>query len=63
MSFEDCLIIAFPVLLGTLIAFLPSNIIETIPSMIRPVLGSGFVVGVLMAIIMEHLIFRKTVRE
>jgi xanthine/uracil permease len=63
MSFEDCLIIAFPVLLGTLIAFLPSNIIEIIPSMIRPVLGSGFVVGVLMAIIMEHLIFRKTVRE
>ena len=63
IHFEDCLIIAFPVLLGTFMSFLPSNIIASIPSIVRPVLGSGFVVGVLMAIVMEHLIFRKIVGE
>ena len=59
LDFEDFLVIVFPVLLGTFIAFLPDNSLNSIPSMLKPILGSGFVMGVLMAIIMEHMIFRK----
>jgi xanthine/uracil permease len=63
MNFENCLIIAFPVLLGTFIAFLPGSIIQPIPSMVRPILGSGLVMGVLMAIVMEHIVFRNKDKE
>jgi xanthine/uracil permease len=63
IDFNNCLIIAFPVLVGTLIAFLPDKIITLIPTIIRPVLGSGFVVGVLTAIIMEHIVFRNKDKE
>lgn len=59
LDFEDFLVIVFPVLLGTFIAFLPDNSMNSIPSMLKPIIGSGFVMGVLMAIIMEHMIFRK----
>ena len=59
LDFEDFLVIVFPVLLGTFIAFLPDNSLNSMPSMLKPILGSGFVMGVLMAIIMEHMIFRK----
>jgi xanthine/uracil permease len=58
VSFETGLVIGLPLILGTVIAFLPAGVLAAFPATLRPVLGNGFVVGVLAALIMEHLVFR-----
>ena len=57
-QFEDGLVIGLPVLLGTMIAFLPSEVLETFPAACRPVLGNGFVVGVIAGMLLEHVFLR-----
>ena len=32
---------------------------QVIPSMLRPLIGNGFVMGVLTVILLEHVIFNK----
>lgn len=53
------LAIGLPVLLGTVVAFMPGAVIDTFPVMFKPILGNGFVVGVVAALIMEHVIFKR----
>jgi len=57
--FENGLIIGLSILLGTMIAFLPDQILSTLPSLLRPVLGNGFVVGVVSALALEHVVLRR----
>ena len=57
-SYDDGLIIAMPLLFGCLVAFMPPVILNTFPLVVRPVVGNGFVVGVLTALILEHIIFK-----
>ncbi|QJW48522.1 hypothetical protein HA075_24375 [bacterium BFN5] len=54
--FETGIVVGVPVLLGTCIAFLPSPIAASIPSLWRPLVTNGFVVGVTVAIILEKLL-------
>lgn len=56
-QFSSGLTIGLPVLAGSIIAYLPQEVVNTFPTFLRPVLGNGFVVGVVMAILMEHLVF------
>lgn len=58
-SFERGLVMGLPLMLSIIISFLPESALSTFPVVLRPVLGNGFVVGVLAVLIMEHLIFRK----
>lgn len=53
------MVLALPLLLGTIIAFLPPSALTTFPAALRPVLGNGFVVGTLTALILEHLVLRE----
>jgi len=55
----DGLIIGLPLMLGTIIAFLPAAVLNDFPSILRPILGNGFVVGITAALVMEHLIFKE----
>ncbi|MGI5823438.1 MAG: uracil-xanthine permease family protein [Dethiobacteria bacterium] len=57
--FEDGLIIGLPLMLSVIVSFLPDSVLGTFPLFLRPLLGNGFVVGVLAVMAMEHLIFRK----
>lgn len=56
---ENGLVIGLPVLFATIVAFLPSPVLGAFPAILRPVLGNGFVIGVVSTIILEHAIFRK----
>jgi xanthine/uracil permease len=58
-QFETGLVIGLPLLLGTMVAFLPAGVIETFPLILRPVLGNGFVIGIFTAFFLEGVIFRK----
>lgn len=55
----DGLIIGLPLLLSTVIAFMPAGVLETFPDVLRPVIGNGFVMGVVAALIMEHGLYRS----
>ena len=60
---EDGLVIGLPILLGTLIAFLPQDVLSAFPAGLRPVLGNGFAMGVTAALLMEHLVFADKERR
>ena len=53
------LAIGLPVLLGTVVAFLPGTVIDTFPVVLKPILGNGFVVGVAAALALEHVFFKR----
>jgi len=57
-EFNSGLAIGLPVLLGTVVAFLPGSVIDTFPVVLKPILGNGFVVGVTAALLLEHVIFK-----
>ena len=58
-EFNTGLIVGLPILLGTIIAFLPVGMLNTFPTFLKPVLGNGFVMGVIAALLLEHVVFRK----
>ncbi|QGT99371.1 Xanthine permease [Candidatus Syntrophocurvum alkaliphilum] len=59
--FNNGLIIGLPLLIGIIVAYLPQDILATFPAYITPVIGNGFVMGVITVLIMEHIIFTKNV--
>lgn len=56
---ENGMVIGISIFLGTIVAFLPQNVIESIPVYLRPVLTNGFVAGVICAVIVEQILFKK----
>lgn len=55
-SFSDALTIGLPILVAMLFGTLPSDVV---PSVIEPLLGNGFAMGVIAVVVMEHLINRS----
>ena len=56
LSFDDALIIGLPVMVAMLFGSVP---MEVVPSIIRPILGNGFVMGVITVMLLEHLLLRS----
>lgn len=54
-TFESGIVVGASLLTGTVIAFLPSQVLNTIPVLLRPILGNGFVVGIATALLLERL--------
>lgn len=59
LAFPQGLTVALPLLLGTMVAFLPPQVIVSFPPPLRPVLGNGFVVGTATVLLLEHVLFRE----
>lgn len=59
-TFEHGLTIAIPLGIGLFVALLPESVTAAMPSLVRPVLSNGFVVGVLVVVLLEHCIFCKS---
>lgn len=55
---SDGLVIGLPLLLATVIAFLPPPFVAGFPPLLRPVFGNGFVVGIAAALLLDRWIFR-----
>lgn len=58
-KYSDGIVVGFSVMLGTTIANLPVETTSSLPGLLRPFLGNGFVMGLLFAFILEHIIYRK----
>jgi xanthine/uracil permease len=55
-SFESGLVIGLPVMVALLFGVVPMGVI---PALLRPVVGNGFVMGVITVLILEHCVFRR----
>jgi len=62
-TFESGLIMSLPIMLSIITSYLPQDVVNSFPVSLRPVIGNGFVVGVLAVLIMEHIIYRKGKRS
>ncbi|MCG6535959.1 MAG: xanthine permease, partial [Syntrophales bacterium LBB04] len=60
LTFDDGMIIGMPILIATVIAFMPAPFFQEFPQLLRPIVGNGFVVGVIVVLLLEHGIFRKS---
>lgn len=58
-TFENGLTMGMPALICVMISFLPADVINTFPAILRPIIGNGFVVGVIAVMLMEHVIYRN----
>jgi xanthine/uracil permease len=58
-SFGAGVTIGLPLMLGLVISFSPPQLFEAFPSLIRPIVGNGFVMGVLSVIFLEHVVFKR----
>ncbi|HOV85759.1 MAG TPA: solute carrier family 23 protein [Syntrophobacteraceae bacterium] len=59
LSGRDYFVVGVPVLMGTLVSFLPSSLLESIPIHFRVFLGNGLVVGIFLVLFLEHFLLRK----
>lgn len=58
-TFEDGIIVGLPLMVAILISFIPTVSIEQMPDIVKPIIGNGFVVGVIIVLLLEHIIFKK----
>ena len=58
-TFDEGLIIGIPLLLGTVVAFLPPAVAAGFPAMIRPLITNGFVVGIVTVLVLEQIVYRR----
>lgn len=54
------IVLGLPVIIATMISFLPLALTQQLPLMIRPILANGFVMGVITVLILEHFLFKDS---
>jgi uracil permease len=59
LSSRDYFVVGLPVIVGTLVSFLPGPFIDAMPAGLRVFLGNGFVVGMTLVLLLEHVLMRK----
>jgi xanthine/uracil permease len=58
-DFTSGLTVGLPVMVAIVIAFSPPQLFAELPAFIRPIAGNGFIVGTVLALFLEHVLFRK----
>lgn len=59
MASRDYFVVGLPVLLGTLVGFLPKPLVAAMPGAFQVFLGNGLIVGIFLVLFLEHLLLRK----
>lgn len=62
-SFRDGLVLGIPILLTIVLSFTPSEAMAIVPSILRPIVGNGFVMGIIAVILLEHIILREPAKR
>jgi xanthine/uracil permease len=58
-TIRDYFVVGLPLLLGTLVGFLPSGFMASIPATSRVFFGNGLIVGIFLVLLLEHVVLRK----
>lgn len=56
LSFDDALIVGLPVMVAMLFGAVPMDVV---PAVVRPILGNGFVMGVVTVMLLEHILLKR----
>ena len=59
LTFKDGLILGIPIMLTTILSFAPAEAMMSVPSLLRPIVGNGFVMGIILIIILEHVVLKE----
>ena len=59
-TFEECLILGLPIMVSLVFGIIPMS---AIPQILRPIVGNGFVMGVVTVMLLEHLILRQAEKK
>ena len=62
-DFNGGLTVGLPLMVALLLSFAPAEAIGHIPALIRPIVGNGFVMGVITVLLLEHGVFRRPKAE
>ena len=58
ISQRSYFVVGLPVVVGTLIAFLPQAIINEVPAAFRVFVGNGLIFGIIFVLLLEHVMMR-----
>ncbi len=58
-TFQDGMILGVPSMICIVVSYLPQGVKAGFPEILTPILGNGFVVGALVVMILEHLVYAK----
>ncbi|MBU0514566.1 MAG: hypothetical protein KJ621_07305, partial [Proteobacteria bacterium] len=59
VTYRRIMVVGVPTLVGLLVALLPHSFLDMVPAQLRGLLGNGLVVGVILALLFEHLLIPK----
>ncbi|MBR5807165.1 MAG: purine/pyrimidine permease [Alistipes sp.] len=59
MSFRDGLVLGIPIMLTLTLSLAPQEAMAAVPSLLRPIIGNGFVMGIIVIIVLEHFVLRE----
>ena len=59
LSFKDGLILGLPIMLTVILSFAPAEAMAAVPSLLRPIVGNGFVMGIIVVLLLEHLVLKE----
>lgn len=63
LSFRDGLVLGMPIMVTIILSFAPAEAMAAVPSLLRPIVVNGFVMGIIVVLILEHLVLREKKRE
>jgi len=58
-SFNNAITVGLSIMVALLISYAPKGAFDQFPSILHPIIGNGFVMGVITVLILEHIVFRK----
>lgn len=58
-TFQDGLVLGIPIMFTVILSFMPSEAMAFVPQIIRPIVGNGFVMGIIVVMILEHIVLRS----
>ncbi len=58
-SIRDYFVVGLPLLVGTLVSFLPEAFMASVTPSLRVFLGNGLIVGIFLVLLLEHGVMRK----
>lgn len=59
LSFRDGLVLGIPIMITVVLSFAPQEAMAVVPSLLRPIVGNGFVMGIIVVLILEHFVLRE----
>ncbi len=59
LKWSDGVVVGGAMTVGLVVAFMPPEVKTALPALLKPILANGFVMGLLVALVLEHVLLRK----